>query len=110
MDKLPGKNALENFGITYVLAFITYAYIGVIAYIAATLTGGPGAIGFGTVMAIVLIAGMITTTVLNFLSYYVAVAAVRFDLDPDDHSIPITSSSMDLISASVLVFIILLFV
>lgn len=110
VDRIPGKNAQENFGVTYVLAFLTYAYIGIIAYIAAILTGGPGAIGFGTVMAIVLIAGMITTTVLNFLSYYVAVAAVRFDLDPDDHSIPITSSSMDLISASILVFVIILFI
>ena len=110
VGRLPGKNAGENFTITYVLAAITYGYIGIIAYVAAILTGGPGSIDFLTVMAIVLVAGMITTTVLNLLSYYVAVAAVRFDLDPDDHSIPITSSSMDLISATVLVSIIVLLI
>jgi Permease, similar to cation transporters len=110
VDRLPGKNAGENFTITYILAAITYGYIGVIAYIAAVLTVGSGDIGFLTVMSIVLIAGMLATTALNLLSYYVAVAAVKFDLDPDDHSIPITSSSMDLISSMILVGVIILFV
>jgi len=110
VDRLPGKNAGENFTITYILAAVTYGYIGIIAYIAAVLIGGPGDISFFTVMGIVMLAGMITTTALNLLSYYVAVAAVRFDLDPDDHSIPITSSSMDLISAFVLVSVIVIFI
>ena len=110
LSRFPNKNAAENFSITYILAAITYAYIGVIAFVAAMAIGGPGDIGFVKVMGIVLISGMITTTILNFLSYYVAVTAVRFDLDPDDHSIPITSSSMDLISAAVLIGIIMLII
>jgi Permease, similar to cation transporters len=109
-EKIPGKNAGENFLVTYVLALVTYAYIGVIAYIAALLVGGPGAISFLSVMAIVMISGMIATTILNFISYYVAIAAVRFDLDPDDHSIPVTSSSMDLVSAMILIGVILLII
>lgn len=103
VNRFPGKNASENFMVTYILAFVTYAYIGVIAFLAAMAMGGPGNISFLNVMGIVLIAGMLATTVLNFLSYYVAVAAVKFNLDPDDHSIPITSSSMDLISAAILI-------
>ena len=103
VSRFPGRNAFENFFITYALAVVTYGYIGVIAFLASVAMGGPGDIGFVKVMCIVLISGMLTTTVLNFLSYYVAVTAVRFDLDPDDHSIPMTSSSMDLISAAVLI-------
>jgi mgtE-like transporter len=111
VKRFPGKNAVENFVITYILAAITYAYIGVIAYIVAELImGGAGNISFLTVMGIVLIAGMITTTALCILSYYIAVTAVRFDLDPDDHSIPVTSSSMDLIAAAVLISVIMLLV
>ncbi|MDR0509162.1 MAG: magnesium transporter [Candidatus Methanoplasma sp.] len=110
VSRFPGKNASENFFITYVLAAVTYGYIGVIAFVAAMAMGGPGDISFIRVMCIVLISGMLTTTVLNFLSYYVAVTAVRFDLDPDDHSIPLTSSSMDLISAAVLISIIMLLI
>ena len=108
--KLPGRDAANNFKITYTLGAMTYMYIAVLAFIAATLTGGTGEISFLTVITIVLVAGLINTTILNILSYYVATAAVRFNLDPDDHSIPITSSSMDLIGAFVLVSVILLFV
>ncbi|MDR3075626.1 MAG: magnesium transporter [Candidatus Methanoplasma sp.] len=110
VNRFPGRNAYENFRITYLLAAVTYAYIGAISFLAALMLGGPGEISFITVMGIVLISGMITTTILNFISYYVAVAAVRFDLDPDDHSIPITSSSMDLISAAVLIGVIVLMI
>ena len=109
-SKWPDKNARENFRINYVLAFITYGYIGVIAFVAAMLLGGTGDISFLKVMAIVLISGMIMTLAVNRLSYYAAIAAVRFDLDPDDHSIPITSSSTDLISAAVLITVIILLV
>lgn len=109
-ERFPGKDATENFMVTYVLAIVTYAYIGVISFIAAMLIGGTGPIGFITVLAIVMISGMFATTILVFLSYYVAMAAVKFNLDPDDHGIPITSSSMDLISAFILVGIIVAFV
>jgi len=110
VSRFPGKDASENFFITYVLAIVTYGYIGAISFGASMLIGGPGDIGFLRVMGIVMISGMITTTVLNFLSYYVAVTAVRFNLDPDDHSIPITSSSMDLISATILISIMLMLI
>ncbi|MDR0523239.1 MAG: magnesium transporter [Candidatus Methanoplasma sp.] len=106
--RFPGRDADENFAVTYIMAAATFAFIGAIASAATMLVYGDLGIGFGRVMLIVLVAGMITTTILNFLSYYVAVAAVRFSLDPDDHSIPITSSSMDLISAIVLINVILL--
>ena len=108
VSRFPGKNAFENFIITYILAAATYAFIGVLAYIAAMAMGGPGDISFMRLMALVMVAGMLTTTMLNFLSYYVAVTAVKFDLDPDDHSIPITSSSIDLIGAAVLINVIIL--
>ncbi len=110
VSRFPGWEAAENFLITYILAAVTYAFIGVISFIAAMAIGGPGEIGFLKLMGVVMIAGMLTTTILNILSYYVAVTAVRFDLDPDDHSIPLTSSSMDLIGAAVLMNVIILLV
>jgi mgtE-like transporter len=107
-DRFPGREADENFAVTYILAAATFAFIGVIASIATLLIYGELGMEFWQIMLIVLFAGMVTTTILNFLSYYVAIAAVKFNLDPDDHSIPITSSSMDLISAIVLIGVILL--
>ncbi|MDR0309464.1 MAG: magnesium transporter [Candidatus Methanoplasma sp.] len=110
IQRFPGKQALENFIVTYILAAVTYGYIGVAAFLAAIAMGGPGDISFINVMGIVLISGMLTATVLNILSYYVAMGAVKFNLDPDDHSIPVTSSSMDLIGAAVLIGVIVLFI
>ena len=99
--KYPNGPAYENFLIIYILAMITFLFIGTAAYIVQ-----PSGLGYGTLMAIVLIAGLLTTTVINFLSYYVAVSAVKFDLDPDDHCIPITSSIMDMVGTAILVTII----
>ena len=61
-------------------------------------------------LAIILLAGFLATTILNLLSYYVAIAATKFGLDPDDHSIPVTSSVMDLLGSAVLVFVIAFFI
>ncbi|MDR3206205.1 MAG: magnesium transporter, partial [Candidatus Methanoplasma sp.] len=103
--RFPGREADENFAITYILAAVTFAFIGLLASLATLVIYPDIGLGmdFWMVMLVVLLAGMVTTTILNFLSYYVAMAAVRFDLDPDDHSIPVTSSSMDLVSALVLI-------
>ena len=103
---LPGHGAYENFGIMYICALLTFLYIGIISYAAAVITGGSANIGFVAAIAIIMIAGFLATTILNILSYYVAVAATRFGLDPDDHCIPITSSVMDLLGSMVLMVVI----
>ncbi len=108
---VPPKEAVENFGIMYICATITFIYIGIIAYIAAlAFSDSPDIIGFGDTMAIIITAGILATTTLNLLSYYVAIIATRFGLDPDDHCIPITSSVMDMIGSMILVTIIMLFI
>lgn len=94
----------------YICAMITFVYIGIISYGACILTGGRGDISFPDSLAIITIAGFLATTVLGILSYYVAIAATKFGLDPDDHSIPITSSAMDLLGSLVLVGVISFFI
>ena len=98
---LPPKPAHENFAIMYILALVTFIMIGSAAFFME-----PDSMPYLQLIAIVLIAGMLTTTVINFLSYYVAVAAIKFKLDPDDHCIPITSSIMDVVGTSILVAVI----
>ena len=70
---------------------------------AAFLMVSPAALPYWQVILTVLVAGMLTTTAINILSYYVAVAAIKFKLDPDDHCIPITSSIMDVVGTAILV-------
>ena len=99
---LPPKAAYENFAIMYILALVTFVMIGSAAYLMVESEPLP----YGTLMLTVLLAGLLATTVINFLSYYVAVAAIKFKLDPDDHCIPITSSIMDVVGTAILVAVI----
>ena len=102
---LPPREAHENFAIMYILALVTFVMIGSAAFILQ-----PDTLPYHQVIAVVLVAGMLATTVINFLSYYVAVAAIKFKLDPDDHCIPITSSIMDVVGTAILVAVISLMV
>lgn len=103
-NALPPRNAYENFLIIYLLALVTFVFIGTAAFLVQPVT-----LSYLTVIAIIIVAGMLTTTVINYLSYYVAIAATKFNLDPDDHCIPITSSVMDVVGTAILVSIIMLF-
>lgn len=96
--RIPGKLALENFIIIYIFALWVFTLVGVTAYIVAVLLG-LGAPSLLSMVSISLIAGLLTVTFLNIISYYVAIYTFRFNLDPDDHSIPITSSSIDFVGA-----------
>jgi len=98
---LPPRPAYENFAIMYILALVTFIMIGSAAFFME-----PDSMPYLQLIGVVLLAGMLTATVINFLSYYVAVAAIKFKLDPDDHCIPITSSIMDVVGTAILVAVI----
>lgn len=103
--KFPPRETLDNYSMMYMLALVTFLYIMGIAFAVKS-----GDIEFVTLLTIVLISALIITTIINILSYYVALAALKFRLDPDDHCIPITSSLMDVISTVVLMAVISFFI
>lgn len=107
---VPKKPAFESFWAIYVCAIITFIYIGLLSYGTSSVISDNNGLGFVTSMIIIVIGGLLATTILNFLSYYVAILATRFGLDPDDHCIPITSSVMDLLGSMTLMLIIHLFI
>jgi mgtE-like transporter len=93
---LPEPLAWLDAAIVSLLAIVTYLVVGSGATILAELTtrAHPGAwqmIG-GTVLA-----GLFVLPILLLLSYGVAVATARFGLDPDDQSVPVITSGMDLV-------------
>jgi mgtE-like transporter len=59
-------------------------------------------------VGISLIGGALATTACVAITYYGAIAAYRLGLDPDNHGIPLVTSSMDLIGAVALIFAILI--
>jgi mgtE-like transporter len=52
------------------------------------------------------ITGVITTLIAILVAYYVAILSSRFGLDPDNQSVPIITSVMDL--AGVITFLLVL--
>ena len=81
---LAGPWAVLNFGLTGVTAhFIAIA----------TNKASPGLLNM---IGIALLAGAISTVGAALLAYATAVATFRFGLDPDNHGIPMITSSMDL--------------
>jgi len=103
----PGATARENFAITYVFALWVFTLVGVSTFAVAWLIGLESP-PLWDMVVLTLVAGLMTVTVLNIIAYYVAVATYRMNLDPDDHSIPLTSSAVDMIGSFALMGTILL--
>jgi mgtE-like transporter len=53
--------------------------------------------GIVVMVGVSLVAGMLATLLVIVISYYTSVATYRLGLDPDNHGIPIISSTMDLL-------------
>jgi len=78
--------------------------VGVLGYVYSLFVGqSPGA---GVMIGGTLLAGMMATAITIVVSYYIAILTARFGLDPDNHSVPIITSVMDL--AGVLCFLLVL--
>ncbi len=106
--KAPGRVAMENFAIIYIFALWVFTLLGISSY-AVGLLLGLASPPLWEMVFLSLTAGLVTVSVLNIIAYYVAVLTYRFSLDPDDHSIPLTSSAIDSVGAvALMVFIVIM--
>ncbi|MDI3541588.1 MAG: mgtE-like transporter [Candidatus Methanomethylophilaceae archaeon] len=106
-DRAPRKRAQENFFVIYLFYAGISLLIAVLAHTISELLG-MGSPGLMMMIAISLVAGFLTVTALNFIAYYVAILTYRHGLNPDDHSIPLTASGVDLIGTMFFVLMVLL--
>jgi mgtE-like transporter len=102
---LPEIPALADASIVSALSIAVFAMVGVVAYalgVATDLVGMPSlpALVVGTVLA-----GLIVTPITLVAGYYLAIGTFRFGLDPDDQSVPIITSVMDLAGVAVVLFV-----
>jgi mgtE-like transporter len=79
-------------------ALPVFLLVGVSSDLAAAIVGlrSPGVFD---VIGVALLAGALTTVFVVFIAYFAAVAAYRLGFDPDNHGIPIVTSSLDLVGA-----------
>jgi mgtE-like transporter len=101
---LPESPALVDGTIVFVLGVVVFSLIGAIAVGLAALTGqapaSPGRVAVSTLMA-----GLIATPITIVLSYYLAIVTYRFGLDPDNQTVPIITSVMDLVGVACVLFV-----
>jgi len=81
-----------------VYALPVFLLVGVSSDLAAALVGlrSPGVLD---VIGVAVLAGAMTTVLIVLIAYFAAVAAYRLGFDPDNHGIPIVTSSLDLVGA-----------
>lgn len=97
----PEVPALVDASLVGSLAIVVFTLIGAVAYGLAAATGLHGLPAFGTLLAGTLIAGLLATPLTIVVGYYLAVVTYRFGLDPDNQSVPIITSVMDLMGVGV---------
>lgn len=82
--------------IVFLFAAFMFSLRGAIAEVAAQVMGLASP-GLFTMLGVSFTAGMLATLLAVVVAYYTAIATFRLGLDPDNHGIPIVSSTMDLL-------------
>jgi mgtE-like transporter len=102
---LPEIPALVDASIVSALSIAVFATVGVVAYALGVATGLVGMPSFPALVGGTVLAGLIVTPITLVAGYYLAIGTFRFGLDPDDQSVPIITSVMDLAGVAVLLFV-----
>jgi mgtE-like transporter len=101
---LPESPAILDAGLTVAFGLVAFTAVGVAGYVYGVVLGKN--LGAGIMIGGTLLAGMIATAMAIVVAYYVAILTARFGLDPDNHSVPIITSVMDL--SGVIAFLLVL--
>ncbi len=107
----PGRGAwraaIEDVMLIYMYAIPVFVFLGTSSIIVAHVAdkASPGALDM---MGVALLAGFMATTASVVVGFYAAVATYRFGLDPDNHGVPMVTSSLDLLGALSLILAIVI--
>ena len=88
--------------LTYLFAAVVFVMVGVSSSIVAALFGlaGPGVV---RMIQIALLAGLAATTAAVAVAVATSLVTYRMGLDPDNHGIPMVTSSLDLFGSGALI-------
>jgi len=89
----------EDVSVLYLVALPTFLVLGVAADVLAAITG-LGTPGAAEMVALLLLAGILATTLAAVVAYAAALATYRLGWDPDNNGVPLVSSSSDFLGAA----------
>lgn len=99
---VPGRPAVLEGTLTVLFGLVGFTTVALFTQAAATVVGFASP-GFVAMVGIVLSGGLLAVGILFAVAYYAATASYRFGLDPDNVSIPVVTSTMDLLGILCLV-------
>jgi mgtE-like transporter len=107
LTRAPWRAVAEDVLLVFAYALPTFFLLGVSADIVAAVfnLASPGVL---QMIGVSMLAGALATTAAVIVGYYGAVATYRLGLDPDNHGIPIVTSSLDFLGAVSLILAIVL--
>ena len=101
--RLEGETKI-NFGCTLVLSAFLFPTLGLLAFVVSRASG-MDALGFGDLLMICLLAGLFTTLLAIFVTYYFTYFFVKIGVDPDNVTIPTITSMMDVLWITSLILV-----
>ena len=101
--RLEGETKI-NFGCTLVLSAFLFPTLGLLAFVVSRASG-MDALGFGDLLMICLLAGLFTTLLAIFVTYYFTYFFVKIGVDPDNVTIPTITSMMDVLGTASLILV-----
>lgn len=99
---VPERLAVLEGSLTLLFSVAAFSGVGAVAHLASLLFGFASP-GLWTMIAISLTGGLIALGLMFAVAYTTAAAAFRFGWDPDNHSIPVVTATMDLFGVLCLV-------
>jgi len=106
--RVPPKDAQKLFLSMHIIGLIVFSLIGIFAFIISKSIG-VDTLPLHEMIMISLISGEILIFIVNFVAYYSSITSFKLGLDPDNVTIPIITSIMDILGTVCLVSILLLF-
>ena len=101
------RAATDDVLLVYLYAIPVFVFLGLTSTLVASVLNKAGP-GVANMLGVSLIAGFLATTGAVVVGFYSAVATHRFGLDPDNHAIPLVTSSLDLLGALSLILAIVI--
>ncbi len=104
MGRRPEGETWTNFNFIFLLSVLIFPTLGLLAYIVSKAFG-MDALGFGNIIFICIVAGLFTALLAIFVTYYFTYFFVKIGVDPDNVTIPMITSVMDVLGTASLILV-----
>jgi len=104
----PPKKAWKMFLSMHLIGLVIFSLIGIFAFFISKSVGVE-VLPIHDMIIISLIAGEILISIVNFMAYYASVISFKHGIDPDNVTIPIITSTMDIIGTGCLIIVLMIF-